>query len=106
MKTAVAESSLAAYDELRSTGKLSQRQAQVMAVIQPGRDYSLQGLVMLCGLPINCVSGRVKELKDSGQLEHGPTRACSLTHKTIHPVRFPPRINPEQDSLFPELATA
>jgi hypothetical protein len=85
----VASTSLAAYDELRSTGKLNARQRQVMAVIQPGRDYSLQELVMLCGLPINCVSGRVKELKDSGQLEHGPTRACSLTHKTIHPVRLP-----------------
>lgn len=87
MKTAVAETSLAAYDELRSTGKLNTRQQQVMAVIQPGRDYSLQELVMLSGLPINCVSGRVKELKDAGQLKHGPKRPCSLTGKTIHPVR-------------------
>ena len=87
----VASTSLAAYDNLRETGKLSARQQQVMAVIKPGRDYSLQELVMLCGLPVNCVSGRVAELKKAplSMLEHGPTRACSLTKSTIHPVRLP-----------------
>lgn len=93
----VASTSLAAYDNLRETGKLSARQQQVMAVIQPGRDYSLQELVMLCGLPVNCVSGRVKELKDAKALEHGPTRACSLTKATIHPVRLP--TNPQRPAF-------
>lgn len=94
----VASTSRAAYDELRSTGKLSHRQQQVMAVIQPDRDYSLQELVMLSGLPINCVSGRVKELKSAplNALEHGEQRACTITGATIHPVRLPAK----QGGLF------
>lgn len=87
----VATTSRAAYDELRSTGKLNEQQKKVMAVIVPGRDYSLQELVMLSGLPINVVSGRVNELKSKPLelLENGVTRKCSLTHRTIHPVQIP-----------------
>lgn len=90
MKTAVAETSLLAYDDLRKTGKLTERQAQVMAVIQPGRDYSLQEISLLCGLPINIVSGRVNELKNDplNKLEHADKRKCSLTNHTCHPVRL------------------
>lgn len=89
--------SIACYHELRAEGLLSKRQQQVMDVIKPGRDYSLQELVMLCGRPVNVVSGRVNELKgDLKMLEHGPTRKCSLTQRTIHPVRIPE----PQGSLF------
>jgi hypothetical protein len=88
--TAAATSRLA-YDEIRSTGKLNEQQKKIMAVIVRGRDYSLQELVMLSGLPINVVSGRVNELKKSPLelLERAPTRKCTLTGSTIHPVRLP-----------------
>lgn len=98
MKTAVADTSIECYHDLRDDGTLTKRQAQVMAVIQHGRDYSLQELVMLTGLPINIVSGRVNELKSNElkRLEHGPKRKCMLTQRTIHPVRLPVK----QEELF------
>lgn len=93
----VASTSAACYREIKSEGLLTHRQQQIMDVIKPGRDYSLQEIVMLCGLPINVVSGRVNELKrDLKRLEHGETRQCSLTRRTIHPVRIPE----VQGSLF------
>ncbi len=46
-------------------------------------------IVGLTGLPINVVSGRVNELKSSGYLQHGPTRRCRITGRTIHPVKRP-----------------
>lgn len=90
MRTAMAETSLEAYDGLRDTGKLNERQAQVLAVIQKGRDYSLQEISLLCGLPINIVSGRVNELKKEplNKLEQADKRKCSLTGYSCHPVRL------------------
>lgn len=84
----VAATSLEAFDHLRETGKLTTRQQQVLAVIAPGRDYSLQEISLLCGLPINCVSGRVKELREAGKLEFGPRRKCSLTQNNCNPVQL------------------
>lgn len=89
MKTAVSDTSIATYHALRRDGTLSERKAQIMAVIAAGRDYTLQELVRLTGLPVNVISGRVNELKASGSLVHGTTRACSVTGRTVHPVRRP-----------------
>lgn len=84
----VASTSIAAYHDIKADGTVSRRQAQVMAAMKEGRDYSLQELVMLTGLAINIVSGRVNELKNDAHLEHGPTRKCSITTRTVHPVRL------------------
>jgi hypothetical protein len=93
----VVETSIEAFHAIKSDGTLTNRQKQVMAVIRLGRDYSLQELVMLTGLPVNVISGRVNELKgEVGLLEHGPTRKCTLTNRTIHPVR----LRPAQGELF------
>lgn len=85
----VSATSRLAYGEIRSTGTLNEQQRKIMAVIVRGRDYSLQELVILSGLPINVVSGRAAELKQRGDLELGVTRKCSLTGRTIHPVQIP-----------------
>jgi hypothetical protein len=84
----VTATSLEAFNSLRDSGKLTVRQQQVMAVISPGRDYSLHEISILCGLPINCVSGRVKELRDADKLEAGPRRACKVTSNKCNPVRL------------------
>jgi hypothetical protein len=89
VKTNVRSSSLAAYDRAGRDGTLSKQQALIMAHITPGRDYSLQELVRLTGLPVNVISGRCNELRTAKLLEHGPDRKCSLTTRTIHPVRLP-----------------
>ena len=89
MKTMVADTSVETYHALQREGGLSRQQGQVMAVIRAGRDYSLQELVKLTGLPVNVISGRCNELRAAKRLEHGPTRKCSLTGRSVHPVRLP-----------------
>lgn len=90
MLTNVTETSRDAFTQIKNTGVMNKRQKQVMAVIQQGRDYSLQELAKLSKLPINVVSGRVSELKNPplSRLEHGPKRKCSITQSTIQPVRL------------------
>lgn len=85
----VAQTSLLAHREIKRTGSMSARHAEVMAVIGHGQDYSLQELVTLSKLPINIVSARVNELKSAEFLEHGPTRKCRMTGRTIRPVKRP-----------------
>jgi len=97
MKTAVRATSVQAYHEALADGTLAERQRQILAVMVPGRDYSLQELVSLTGIPVNVISGRVNELKnDLGRLEHGHTRRCTVTGRTIHPVKLVAR----QESLL------
>lgn len=88
MKTQVSDTSIATYHDIKADGTVNKRQSQVLAVMKEGRDYSLQELVMLSGLPINVVSGRVNELKNADHLENGETRRCSITRRTVHPVRL------------------
>lgn len=109
----IADTSIAAYDDLKATGKLTNQQKIVMAVILPGRDYTLQELVVLTGLPVNCVSGRVNELKKAPlyRLEECDKRHCTIyTKSRVKPVRLPvsmplamPRV---QTPLFAEMAMA
>ena len=86
----VATTSIDTYHDLKADGTLGKRQAEVMAAVQPGIDYSLQELVRLTGLPVNVISGRAFELRDMGRLELAPARTCSVTGRTVHPVRRPP----------------
>jgi len=86
---AVASTSIETYHDLKADGTLGKRQAQVMAAVQPGLDYSLQELCRLTGLPVNVISGRCNELRELGLLELGPTRPCRHTGRSIHPVRRP-----------------
>lgn len=85
----VAAPSRQAYREIQREGVLGQRQAQVLAAIEPGRDYSLTELVKLTGLPVNVISGRCNELRAAGRLVLAPARRCSVTGRTIHPVKLP-----------------
>jgi hypothetical protein len=56
-------------------------------------NWSLQEIVILTGLPINAVSGRVNELKNeaSRYLVEAPKRRCSVTGRLVTPValRYP-----------------
>lgn len=94
--TAVSDTSIKTYHAIKADGTLTLRQGQVMEVIYPGQDYSLQELVKLTGLPVNVISGRCNELRTAGSLTFGLTRKCSVTQRTIHPVKLPAA----QESLF------
>jgi hypothetical protein len=91
MHTAVADTSIRAYRNIKKDGTLSKRQKEILAKMAPyPADYSLQELVKLTGLPVNIVSGRVNELReDLCVVERGPARACKVTGKTIRPHRRP-----------------
>ncbi|MDR3381760.1 hypothetical protein [Cupriavidus basilensis] len=91
MHTAVADTSIRAYHQAKKDGALSRQKRQIMAAIGPSpRDYSLQEIGKETGLPINVVSARVNELREEdGELERGPSRRCTITRKTIRPVRRP-----------------
>ena len=89
MKTNVASTSIDCYSALQNEGKLTRLQLKIMAAMEPWRDFSLQELVQLTGLPINTVSGRCNELRTAKRLEHGQTRACSVTGRRVHPVKLP-----------------
>lgn len=92
----VAATSLQAYREIQREGGLSHRQAQVLAAVKPGKDYSLSELVKLTGLPVNVISARCNELRAAGRLVLAPARRCSLTGRTVHPVKLPA----QQGALF------
>lgn len=85
----IRETSLLAYDELKYTGRLSAQERRIMRALHMGgdRDWSLQEIVQLTGIPINCVAGRVNGLKKMLYLEECDKRACSITGRTITPVR-------------------
>ena len=83
MLTNVRESSRAAYDELRDTGRLGRQQKTILDQIKPGRDYSLRELSRLTHLEINAVSGRVNDLKKLNLLVEGEKRACTVTGKAL-----------------------
>jgi hypothetical protein len=96
----IQDTSLIAYAELIRDGKLGKQQTTILSVVRPGVDYSLQELCRLTGLQINAVSGRVNDLKKLQILDHGDTRPCSITGKTIHPVK----IKEAQTDLFNQVA--
>ena len=89
MKTAVASTSIDCYHAIHGEGKLTRMQAAILSHMRAGNDYSLQELVRITGLAINTVSGRCNELRTAKRLEHGATRACSVTGRTVHPVKLP-----------------
>ena len=98
-RTAVAATSIAVYDEIKSDGTLTRQQAAIVSLMRRGRDYSLQELVNLTGFGVNVVSGRCNELRQAGAIEHGPKRPCSVTGRTIQPVRLP-ALAGHQEALF------
>lgn len=88
MRTAVADTSLMAYHAM-APRELSASQSRVMDVVQAGKSYSRAEIAKATGMPLQSVCGRVNELIAAKRLEHGPQRQCSVTNKTINPVRRP-----------------
>ena len=75
----------------RDSGALGAQQTTVMLAVHalPQRNWSLRELAKATGLEINAVSGRVNELKSMQPpyLEECPPRSCSVSGRTITPVR-------------------
>lgn len=98
MLTNIATTSADAYHGLRRDGSLTREQAQIMAVIEHGRDYSGREIARLAGLDTSTVAGRLFDLCAAGALDVAPQRACSISGRTVNPVRRP--AGPAQRGLF------
>jgi hypothetical protein len=89
MRTQVAQTSIRTFHAITQDGTVSARQAQILAAMAHGFDYSLQELVALTGLPVNVVSGRAHELRKLERLELADKRTCTVTGRTVAPVKLP-----------------
>lgn len=90
--------SLEAYSDLRSTGKLGNQAHRIVGyVASHGPDCSLQEISRGTGLPINAVSGRVNDCKKAGVLFEKQRRKCHITGRSVIPVSA--RREPEQLQL-------
>lgn len=85
----IRETSMAAYDELRDSGKVGKQAQTILNHVLPREDYSLQELARITGIAINAISGRCNDLKKLGLLVEGEKRPCSVTGRNIHPVKLP-----------------
>jgi hypothetical protein len=92
----IADTSVTAYHEHRDTGKLSRQANTILSQMRSDTDYSRRELARHTGLELSSVCGRVNELLAIGLLEELASRRCSITGKTVHPVK----LSSLQPSLF------
>ena len=84
----VRTTSIIAYNDLKLSGKQpTQKQIILNTLRENKKPMSLQEICDRTNFQINAVSGRVNDLKKSNQVVEASTRKCSITHKTITPVR-------------------
>ena len=84
----VRTTSIIAYNDLKLSGKQpTQKQIILNALRKNKKPMSLQEICDRTNFQINAVSGRVNDLKKSNQVVEAPTRKCTITRKTITPVR-------------------
>ena len=84
----VRNTSIIAYNDLKISGKQpTQKQIILNALRENKTPMSLQEICDRTNFQINAVSGRVNDLKKSNQVVEASTRKCSITRKTITPVK-------------------
>ena len=84
----VRTTSIIAYNDLKLSGKQpTQKQIILNALRKNKKPMSLQEICDRTNMQINSVSGRVNDLKKSNQVVEAHTRKCTITRKTITPVR-------------------
>jgi len=84
----VRTTSIIAYNDLKLSGKQrTQKQIILDALRENKTPMSLQEICDRTNFQINAVSGRVNDLKKSNQVVEASTRKCTITRKTITPVR-------------------
>jgi len=88
MRTDTQKTSIDAYREHRATGHVTSSQQEILKNMMPGRDYSLSELSAMTGIEKSSVSGRINELKASGQVVESRKRACHVTSKTVTAVKL------------------
>ena len=84
----VRTTSIIAINNLKATNKhRTQKEIILDALRENKKPMSLQEICDKTNFQINAVSGRVNDLKKSNQVVEANTRKCTITRKTITPVR-------------------
>ena len=84
----VRNTSIIAYNDLKLSGKQpTQKEIILDALRKNKKPMSLQEICQKTHMTINSCSGRVNDLKKSNQVVEASTRKCTITRKTITPVR-------------------
>ena len=84
----VKNTSIIAFNDLKATNKhRTQKEIILDALRENKKPMSLQEICDRTNFQINAVSGRVWDLKESNQVVEAPARKCTITRKTITPVR-------------------
>ena len=83
----VRDTSKETYQDIAASGLIGQQAQSILDAMDRETDYSLQEISAKTGIPINAVSGRCNELKKAYYLEETDKRRCSITKRTIHPLR-------------------
>ena len=84
----VRTTSIIAFNDLKAANKhRTQKQIILDALRENKTPMSLQEICDRTNFQINAVSGRVNDLKKSNQVVEDSTRKCTITRKTITPVR-------------------
>ena len=84
----VRTTSIIAYNDLKSSGKQPTQKQIILNTLRENKEpMSLQEICDRTNFQINAVSGRVNDLKKSNQVVEARTRKCTITRKTITPVR-------------------
>ena len=84
----VRTTSIIAYNDLKSSGKQPTQKQIILNTLRENKEpMSLQEICDRTNFQINALSGRVNDLKKANQVVEAPTRKCTITRKTITPVR-------------------
>ncbi|HXT04660.1 MAG TPA: hypothetical protein VN760_10805 [Casimicrobiaceae bacterium] len=92
MRTAVADTSLLAYDRLRESPRLSAQERKVMRALStaPSVGLTRAEIAVRAGIRHSSACGRVRALLDAGLLIQEPRRRCNVTFESSHPLRLAP----------------
>ena len=81
MKTQIQQTSIEAYASIQDG--LSKRQQEVLTVLTVCGAQSNREISVCLNLPINCVTGRVNELVDSGVIFEKYKVKDTITNRTV-----------------------
>ena len=84
----VRTTSIIAYNNLKISGKQPTQKQIILNTLRDNKTpMSLQEICDRTNFQINAVSGRVWDLKQENKIVESPSRKCTITRKTITPVR-------------------
>ena len=100
----VRKTSLDAYNELKASGKLNTQRGKIISFLLAHSNYadepfSRLELSGILEIPINAISGRVKELLDDNLVQEVPHK-CSISKNNVNGIK--PILSVQEDLFQPD----